>query len=116
MQEVQVARVHVKRIIGMEEQPDDKIYGGYNFSQIGRELTLDKLWHSRTWSEILKHMLTALVISVIPTFNDVVTDSFAAKSFIQGTNYTKYVANLSDPAFHENCIHVGRFTTFQFPP
>ena len=97
-------------------QPGDKIYGGYNFSQIRQELALDKLWHSRTWSEILKHTLTALVVSAIPTFNDVVTDSFAAKSFIHGTNYTKYVANLSDPAFHENCIHVGRFTTFQFPP
>ena len=27
-------------------------------------------------------------------------------------SFTKYVKNLSDPAFHENCIHVGRFTTF----
>ena len=94
-------------------QPGDKIYRGHNFSQIGRELTLDKLWHSRTWGEILKHMLTALVVSAIPTFFDVITDSLAAKNFIQGTNYTKYVTNLSDPAFHQNCIHVGRFTTFQ---
>ena len=79
------------------EQPGDKIYGGYNFSQMRRELTLEKLWHSRSWGEILKHMMTALVISAIPTFVDV-TDSFAAKSFIQGTNFTKYVINLSDPA------------------
>ena len=92
-------------------QPDDKIHNGFNFSQIGRELTLEKLWHSRKWGEIFQHMLTALVISAIPTFIDVITDSLAAKNFIHGTNYTKYVTNLSDPAFHENCIHVGRFTT-----
>ena len=97
-------------------QPGDKKYGGWNFSLLRRELTVDKLWQSRTWFKILKHMLTTLVISVIPTFYDVFTDSFAAKSFIQGTDYTKYVQNLSDPAFHENCVHVGRFTSFHPEP
>ena len=100
----------------MPDQPGDKIYQRLNFSQIRRELTIDKLWQSRTWGEIFKHMLTALVLSAIPTFYDVFTDGFTAKSFIQGTNYTKHVKNLSDPAFHQNCIHVGRFTTFQPEP
>ena len=92
-----------------DEQPsDDKIYAGYNFSAMRRELTLDKVWHRRTWGEIFKHFFTALIISAIPTFYDMFTDSYAAKSFIQGANYTKYVTNLSDPAFHENCVYLGR--------
>ena len=61
-------------------------------------------------------MLTALVISAIPTFYDLFTDSFAAKSFIQGTDYTKYITNWSDPAFHENCVYVGQYTTFNPEP
>ena len=77
----------------MSTQPSDKVYGGsegyYNISAIRRELTVDKLWHSRTWGQIFQHLLTALIISAIPTFYDVFTDSFAAKSFIQGTNYAK---------------------------
>ena len=40
------------------------------------------------------------------------TDGFTAKSFIKGNNYTKNVTNLSDPAFHKNCVHVGRYITF----
>ena len=57
-----------------------------------------------------------LIFSAFPTFYDVVTDGFAAQNFIQGANYTKYVTNFSDPAFHQNCIHVGRFTTFHPEP
>ena len=91
-----------------EQLSDDKKYHGYNFSAMRRELTLDKLWYRRTWGEIFKHFFTALMISAIPTFYDIFTDSFAAKSFIQGANYTKYVTNLSDPTFHENCVYLGR--------
>ena len=105
----------VKIVPQQDEQPsDDKIYGGgYNFSAMRRELTLDKQWHSRTLGEIFKHFFTALIISAIPTYYDMFSDSYAAKSFIQGANFTKYVTNLSDPAFHEKCVHVGRYTTFQ---
>ena len=92
---------------------DDKIYGGHNFSAKRRELTLDKVWHRRTWGEIFRHFLTALLISALPTFFDMFTDAFSAKSFINGKNYTKFVTNLSDPAFHEKCVHVGRYITFQ---
>ena len=95
-----------------DEPPGDTIYGEY-FTAMRRELTLDKVWYGRTWGEIIKHFFTALIISALPTFFDMYTDVFTAKSFIQGANYTKYVTNLSDPAFHENCVHVGRYTTFQ---
>ena len=93
----------------MAVQPDDD---GFNISAMQSELTLENLWYKRPWAEIFTHMLTTLIISFLPTFYDLLTDGFAAKSFIEGTNYTKYVKNLSDPAFHENCVHVGRFITF----
>ena len=93
-------------------QPGDKKYLWFNYSGLRRELSIKKLWHDRTWAGIFEHMFTVLVISVLPTFYDVSTDSLSAKSFISGANYTKHVKNLSDPAFHENCIHTGRFTTF----
>ena len=92
-----------------DEAPGDKRY----FSAMRRELTLDKLWHLRTWGEIFKHFSTALMISALPTFFDMFTDAFSAKSFINGKNYTKFVTNLSNPAFHEKCVHVGRYITFQ---
>ena len=76
-----------------DDIPDDKIYGGHNFSAKRRELTLDKVWHRRTWGEIFRHFLTALLISALPTFFDMFTDAFSAKSFINGKNYTKFVTN-----------------------
>ena len=40
---------------------------------------------------------------------DVIRDDITAKSCIHGANYIKCVTNLSDPAFHENCIPIARF-------
>ena len=95
-----------------DEPPGDKIYGGYNFSAMRRELTLDKLWHSRTWGEIFRHFFTALIIvRAILTFFDMYTDHFTAKR--GGSNYMKYVTNLFSPAFHDNWVHVSRYTTLQ---
>ena len=62
-----------------DEPPSDKIYWGYNFSAMRRELTLDKVWYRRTWGEIFKHFFTTLIISALPTFFDMFTDAFSAK-------------------------------------
>ena len=47
---------------------------------------------------------TVLIISVLPTFYDVSTDSLSAKSFINGANYTKHVMNQTD---FGNCSLLG---------
>ena len=39
------------------------------------------------------------------------TDDFTAKR--GGSNYTKYVTNLFSPAFHDNWVHVSRYTKLQ---
>ena len=87
----------------------DTIYQGINFSALKRELTLQKLWRERTWKEILRHFVTALIFGTLGSFIDIGTDGLTAKSFIWGTNYTKWVKNLSEPANHGNCVHITRF-------
>ena len=63
----------------MAVHPDDD---GFNISAMQSELTLENLWYKRSWAEIFTHMLTTLIISFLPTFYDLLTDGFAAKSFI----------------------------------
>ena len=92
----------------------DTIYHGINFSALRRELSIQKLWRERTWKEILKHFVTALIFGALGSFIDISTDGLAAKSFIRGANYTKWVENLSDPANHND--HTGRFTSFNPGP
>ena len=98
------------------DMSEDKIYQGINFSSLKRELTVQKLWRERTWKEILKHFVTALIFGALASFIDIGTDGLTAKSFIGGANYTKWVENLSDPANHGDCIHTGRFTIFNPGP
>ena len=95
---------------------EDKIYQGINFTSLKKELTVQKLWRKRTWKEILKHFVTALIFGTLGSFIDIGTDGLTAKSFITGANYTKWVKNLSDPANHDDCVHTGRFTSFNPGP
>ena len=53
---------------------EDVVHDGININALYRELTLKKMWHERTWIEILKHFAITLIISVLPTFFDVGTD------------------------------------------
>ena len=94
----------------------DKVYQGINFTSLRKELTVQKLWGERTWKEILRHFFIALIFGALGSFVDVSTDSLTAKSFITGANYTKWVKNLSDPANHDDCVHTGRFTSFNPGP
>ena len=94
----------------------DTIYQGINFSGLRRELSVQKLWQERTWKEILRTFVTALIFGALGSFIDISTDGMTAKSFISGANYTKWVKNLSDPANHNDCVHTGRFTSFNPAP
>ena len=94
----------------------DTIYHGINFSALKRELTLQKVFRERTWKMILRHFVTALIFGALGSFIDIGTDGFTAKSFIRGTNYTKWVKNLSDAANHGDCVHTGRLTSFNPGP
>ena len=95
---------------------EDKIYQRVNFSALKNELTVQKLWRERTWREILRHFVTALIFGALGSFIDLGTDGLTAKSFIQGANYTKWVKNLSDPANHDGCVHTFRLTSFNPGP
>ena len=81
---------------------------GYNFSAMHRDSrhstscgALRSGWdrhaflrcpHNQHHSHLLRHL------------------QLAAKNFIQLPNFKKYIKSLQDPAFHENQIHVGRYT------
>jgi len=53
---------------------EDVVHDGININALYQELTLKKIWHERTWVEILKHFAITLIISVLPTFYDVGSD------------------------------------------
>ena len=57
-----------------EKTEEDLVHDGININALFQELTLKKMWHERTWFEILKHFAITLIISVLPTFLDVGTD------------------------------------------
>ena len=57
-----------------QKKSEDIEYDGVNFSAICREMTLQNMWHKRTWSEVLKHFAITLIVSTLPTFFDVGTD------------------------------------------
>ena len=101
---------------GVQVTSGDTIYQGINFSGLRRELSVQKLWRERTWKEILRNFVTALIFGALGSFIDISTDGLTAKSFISGANYTKWVKNLSDPANHDDCVHTGRFTSFNPGP
>ena len=94
----------------------DKIYQGINFTALKNELTIQKLWRERTWKGILRHFFIALIFGTLGSFIDIGTDGLTAKSFIKGANYTKWVKNLSEPENHDDCVHTGRFTSFNPGP
>ena len=60
--------------------------------------------------------MTALIFGTLGSFIDIGTDGLTARSFIWGTNYTKRVNNLSDPANHDNCVHTARYTIYNPDP
>ena len=82
-------------------------YGWVDFASLRRELTIEKLWRQRTWNEIWVHFVKALVLTSLPTIVDLGTDSFSAKKFIVGANYTRWAANLSDIQINDNCVRTS---------
>ena len=52
----------------------DTEYGGVNITNLWREMSLQKMWHERTWTDIVKHFATTLIVSALPTFYDCGTD------------------------------------------
>ena len=79
----QVALFSLERHKRRQRCQEEKIY----------HLTVQKLWRERTWREILKHFLAALVFGALGNVIDIGTDGLTAKSFITGANYTNRVKN-----------------------
>ena len=57
-----------------QKSSEDTKYGGLNITNLWREMSLQKMWHERTWTDIVKHFATTLIVSALPTFYDCGTD------------------------------------------
>ena len=70
-----------------EKIKEDMEFGEVNLSALYRELTVEKMWHERTWFEVLKHFAITLIISVLPTLLDMGTDFIAVIEYQHEGHY-----------------------------
>jgi len=89
----------------------DRCSDHLDWEELRGEFTWDKIWRERTWKEIAETFSVGLIFSLLPTVNDVLTDSLSANNFIFGTKYIKKVYNLTDQSA-KNCTHVGRYIEY----
>ena len=102
-----------------------------DWDNLQKEFSWDKIWTTRSGSEIVKNFAISLLFGLIPTISDVVTDGLSANSFLSGTVYTKHITDLSllnktnthgctqltnvsnpfDPDARD-CVHTGSFITY----
>ena len=57
-----------------------------------------------------------MLFSTLWSFLDIGADGLPGKSFIVGSNYTKWVKDLSVPAYHDKCVHTLRVKSFNQEP
>lgn len=84
-----------KLLGGLRAQSCDKdvVHDEININVLYQELTMEKMWHGRTWSEILKHFAITLIIGVLPTFFDVGTDINAVLEYwYEGNHYWSLIS------------------------
>ena len=63
---------------------------------------------------ICSHLVKVLLIGLIPSFFDLVTDGLNAKNFILGNYYTKHIHNMSE-FDKDSCTHVGTYIRYRNP-
>ena len=74
------------------------------------ECTWQKLWKERSLGQICEHFAKVLLLTLIPSVFDLVTDVLSARNFIYGTDYMKQTVNLS-LSHAENCTSIGYYIT-----
>ena len=79
-----------------------------DFKVLRDEFSFDQIWRSQTVGNICSHLVQVLLIGLIPSFFDLVTDSLNAKNFILGNYYTKHIHNMSE-FDKDSCTHVGTY-------
>ena len=85
-----------------------------DFKVLRDEFSFDKIWRSRAFGNICSHFAQVLLIGLIPSFFDLVTDSLNAKNFILGNYYIKHIHNMSE-FDKDSCTHVGTYIRYRNP-
>ena len=79
---------------------------GLNWTALWEEFTLKRMWTDRSWKDMVKNFLMVLLLGLIPSGYDVISDGFLARDFLGGTDYTRHVTtNFTEPPA-ENCTHI----------
>ena len=83
--------------------------GVVNWRALAAEFTREKLWMSRDWKSIGKHLLISFCFGFFFSALDVFTDGWSGFTFIFGTDYIKNVASPNDTsvADTDSCKNVG---------
>ena len=89
---------------------------GLDWTALRHEFTWEKLWTSRSWADIGKNFIVVLLLGLLPSGYDIVSDGLLVNAFVNGTNYIKHVtSNLSQHqpgqgyTPEEDCRHIGSF-------
>ena len=91
----------IKEIVDKKRNLD-----GLNWTTLREEFTWKKMWTDRSWRDIFKNFGMVLLLGLIPSGYDVISDGFLAKDFLFGTDYTRHVTtNFTEPP-GENCTHI----------
>ena len=80
-----------------------EVLDGLNWRALRAEFTVRKMWKERTWKELVKNFVIVLLLGIIPSGYDVISDGLLVKDFVGGTNYTRHITtNFTEPS-GENC-------------
>ena len=83
---------------------------GLNWKALWDEFTLRKMWTERSWKDIVKHFMMVLLLGLIPSSYDVISDGFLVNDFVGGTFYTKRITEDFDQL--PNCTHLRNIYDF----
>ena len=98
------------------DSSEEACIDGLDWTALRQEFTWKNLWTGRSWADIGKHFVVVLLLGLIPSGYDVVSDGLLVNAFVNGTYYIKHVThNLSqhlpgeEYTPEEDCRHIGSF-------
>ena len=76
---------------------------GLDWKALGAEFTVKEMWTDRSWKDLVKNFVIVLLLGLIPSGYDVISDGFLAKDFVGGAYYTRHVTINFTEQPGENC-------------
>ena len=100
----------------MSQEAKDACLDGLDWTAIMEEFTCQKFLTGRSLCDVAKHFYVVLLLCLLPSGYDIISDYLLANAFVDGTTYIKHITtNLSQhqpgEGFtpDENCRHIGSY-------